>query len=174
MGFADSLQQKTGTEKYVNSGIGVKKPLDRTKLDYNQVAAGFDGFFRPGPRIGVYHLYMPQNCLNMGPHMHPGGELAFVIDGEYFDADMNGGVLRAYPRGSTVFYQAGSTHRPLSRDGSEIFYVAFDGIVFGKDAIDLMMKIKRAEAPEDTVEYALQWMFTPEERQRIMGELFST
>src|SRR3989338_8521499 len=97
MGFVDSLQQKTGTENYVNSGIGQKKQLDRTKLDYNQTGAGFDEFFRLGPKIASYNLFMPQNCLNMGPHMHHGGELAFVIDGEYFDADMRGEILRTYP-----------------------------------------------------------------------------
>jgi len=81
--------------------------------------------------------------------------------------------LQAYPKGSTIFYQTGSTHRPLSRDGAEIFYVAFDGITFGKDAEDLMRKIKKAGTPEDATEYALQWMFSPDERKRIMDELFS-
>jgi len=107
-------------------------------------------------------------CHQQQQHCHPGGELACVEAGEYFDADMQGNVLRTYPEGSIVFYKMGSTHRPLSLTGARLFYIPFDGIIFGKGAEDLMQKMVDKGVREEALQYALFWMFPDEaERQRI-------
>ncbi|TDI46370.1 MAG: hypothetical protein E2P02_05230 [Acidobacteria bacterium] len=103
---------------------------------------------------------MPKGCLQQGPHCHPGGEFSYVVEGEYFDGDMEGGVINTYPAGSVVFYSQGSTHRPLSKEGATILYIPFDGILFGKDPEDLARKMVKVGTAEEAVEYALQWMVT--------------
>ena len=86
------------------------------------------------------------------------GADARALEGEYFDGDMEGGVIHAYPAGSIVFYSQGSTHRPLSKEGARILYIPFDGIIFGKDPEDLARKMVKVGTGEEAVEYALQWM----------------
>ena len=74
--------------------------------------------------------------------------------------------------GSIVFYTRGSTHRPLSETGAEIFYIPFDGIVFGKGAEDLARKMQKVGTSAEALEYTLHWMVEDQnERKRLMDEL---
>ena len=195
MGFVENLGLVTGTEmidgevrlvlprgaeggiglcKYVNSGIGLYRELSREKLDYQMAGEGVSEFLKQGRKFDVRKLNMPANCLDQGPHCHPGGEFAYVNEGEYYDADMAGFPLRTYPRHSFVFYNKGSTHRPLSDEGSEILYMPFDGIVFGKDAEELARKMVKIGTPEEALEYALMWMVPDKNyRQQLMDSLLS-
>jgi len=165
MTFRDQFSQVTGTEAFVNSGVGLSRALDPSKLDFEAVGDGFEEFFRQGPRFSPTFLSMPASCLAQGPHCHPGGEFSYVVEGEYFDADMDGGVIQTYPAGRVVFYSRGSTHRPLSRDGAKILYIPFDGIVFGKDPGDLARKMVKVGTAPEALEYALKWM-VPDPGQR--------
>ncbi len=166
MSFLDSFSQVTRTEKFVNSGVGLARELDPSKLDFDAITDGFENFFHQGPRIMPTMLAMPSNCLDQGPHCHPGGEFSYVVDGEYFDADMEGGVIETYPAGRVVFYSKGSTHRPLSSEGAKILYIPFDGIVFGKDPEDLARKMVKVGTTFEALEYALQWMVSDATRRR--------
>ncbi|RME56989.1 MAG: cupin domain-containing protein [Deltaproteobacteria bacterium] len=164
-----------GTPKFINSGVGLRSVLDRTRLSFETAfdAGERTDFFRQGDRLNPTHLVMPPNCLSQGPHFHPGGEFSYVVSGEYFDADMEGNVLRVYPAGTTVFYARGSSHRPLSQEGAEILYIPFDGIVFGKDPEDLLRRMVRLATPEEAIEYALLWMVPdPKRRQALLDTLF--
>ena len=158
MTFLDGFSQITGTDKFVNSGVGLSRELDPSKIDFDGIGEDFQDFFRQGPRIVPTMLAMPSNCLEQGPHCHPGGEFSYVVEGEYCDADMDGGVIETYPAGRVVFYSKGSTHRPLSSDGAKILYIPFGGIVFGKDPEDLARKMVKVGTAAEAVEYALQWM----------------
>ena len=190
MGFIHTLAKVTGTQRrdahvelingataageyrFFNSGVGLRQELDKAKLVFEAAGEGVGDFFKQGPKFNPTHLNLPANCLSQGPHGHPGGEFSYVIDGGYFDADMEGRVIREYPTGSVVFYAQWSTHRPLSRDGADILYLPFDGIVFGKDAADLAKKMFKIGTKEEALEYALMWMIPDAaERQRLMGEL---
>ena len=192
--FYRSLRQLTGLERveqaevalisgnyrgmplFVNSGVGLTGELDPTLLAENfDRTRGLAEFVRQGGKLSATHLRMPRGCITQGPHMHPGGEISYVIGGEYFDGDMDGKVIQRYPAGSIVFYAAGSTHRPLSRDGAEIFYVSLDGIVFGNDANDLIGKMIRGKekfkTPDEAVEFALRWMIP---NQKLRRELLDS
>lgn len=169
MGFIENLEAKTGTKRFWNSGIGFNKELNVTALDFDAAGEGVAGYFSLGAKFMPTHLNMPENCLTQGPHCHPGGEFAYVVRGEYFDADMQGNPIQTYPAGTTVFYNKFSTHRPLSRTGADLLYMAFDGIVFGKNPEDLAGKMTKIGTPEEAVEYALTWMVLDAgERQRLM------
>ena len=192
MGFVEKLTDLTGSElvdgelslidrtlagvpKFINSGVGLRKLLDRTRLSFE---TAFDpgeenDFFRQGRRFNPTHLVMPPNCLDQGPHFHPGGEFSYVVSGEYFDADLEGNVLRVYPAGTTIFYAKGSSHRPLSREGAEILYIPFDGIVFGADPRDLARRMVKLGTAQEAIEYALLWMLPdPERRNTLLDTLF--
>ena len=172
MTFLDGLSQITGSDKFVNSGVGLSRELDPSKIDFDGIGEDFQDFFRQGPRIVPTMLAMPSNCLEQGPHCHPGGEFSYVVEGEYFDADMDGGVIETYPAGRVVFYSKGSTHRPLSSDGAKILYIPFDGIVFGKDPEDLARKMVKVGTAAEAVEYALQWMVPdPGKRRELQDAL---
>ncbi len=158
MTFLEGFSKITRTDTFVNSGVGLDQELDASKIDYAVIGDSFQDFFRQGARISPTLLSMPKDCLRQGPHCHPGGEFSYVVDGEYFDGDMEGGVIHTYPAGSVVFYSQGSTHRPLSKEGATILYIPFDGILFGKDPEDLARKMVKVGTAEDAVEYALQWM----------------
>ncbi len=158
MNFIEGFSKITRTDTFVNSGVGLQRELDPSKIDFEAIGDGFEDFFHQGARLSPILLSMPENCLQQGPHCHPGGEFSYVVDGEYFDGDMEGGVIQAYPAGSVVFYSRGSTHRPLSKDGARILYIPFDGIVFGKDPEDLARKMVKVAAAEEAVDYALQGM----------------
>ena len=169
MGFIENLEAKTGTEKFWNSGVGLRRSLDTTKLDFDAAGEGVAGYFLLGAKFMPTHLSMPANCLTQDPHCHPGGEFAYVTRGEYFDADMEGNPIQTYTTGTTIFYNNFSTHRPLSREGADIIYIAFDGIVFGKSPEDLAGRMTKIGTTEEAVEYALTWMISDkEERQRLM------
>ena len=99
MPFLDGFSQITGTDNFINSGVGLSRDLDPSKIDFDGIGEGFQDFFRQGPRIMPTMLAMPSDCLEQGPHCHPGGEFSYVVDGEYFDADMDGGVIESYPAG---------------------------------------------------------------------------
>ena len=170
MSYVDNLTRITGTQRFVNSGVGLTRKLDPDQLDFETLGDGFEDFFRQGPRISPTMLSMPENCLDQGPHCHPGGEFSYVVDGAYFDADMEGGVIETYPAGSVVFYSAGSTHRPLSRDGATILYIPFDGIVFGKDPADLARKMVKIGTASEALEYALSWMVPDPGRRKALEQ----
>ena len=171
MGFIENLEAKTGTERYFNSGIGLRRPLDTTTLGFDAAGEGVAEWFSLGKKFMPTHLNMPANCFTQGPHCHPGGEFAYVVEGEYFDADMNGSPIRVYPAGTTVFYNQFSTHRPLSQTGANIIYIAFDGIVFGRNPEDLAGRMQKLGTPEEALEYALTWMIPKkEERQKLMDQ----
>ena len=187
MTFLESLHRVTGTEtsdgstaliagepksepKFINSGVGLGKELKDDELDFDTVGEGFSDFFQQGPRINPTLLNMPPDCLTQGPHCHPGGEFSYVVGGEYFDADMDGGVIESYPAGSLVFYSRGSSHRPLSREGARILYIPFDGIVFGKDPEDLARKMVKVGTPAEAIEYALRWMVPDDARRRELEQ----
>ena len=165
MSFRDSLSKRTGTDGFVNSGVGLSDGLDPSKLDFRIAGEDFGDFFRQGGRFMPTMLNMPVGCLDQGPHCHPGGEFSYVVDGEYFDADMDGGVIETYPAGSVIFYSQGSTHRPLSESGAKILYIPFDGILFGKNAEDLTRKMVKVGTSEEAIEYALRWM-VPDKAER--------
>lgn len=166
MSFLDGFSQITGTERFVNSGVGLTRELDPAKIDFETLGDGFGEFFRQGSRIMPTMLSMPSNCLDQGPHCHPGGEFSYVVEGEYFDADMEGGVIESYPAGRVIFYSKGSTHRPLSKEGARILYIPFDGIVFGKDPQDLARKMVKVGTAEEALEYALTWMVPDATKRR--------
>lgn len=192
MGFYDNLTHITGIEevdgiarligetpfgqiKFHNSGIGLWQLLDRSKLDYKMAGDESAGYFRQGKRFNPTILNMPVNCLDQVPHCHPGGEFAYVVQGEYFDADMEGEVICSYPAGSVVFYNIFSTHRPLSRDGAQILYIPFDGIVFGKDPLDLANKMIKVGTTPAALEYAMTWMVPDKQkRQELIDESIRT
>ncbi len=158
MNFLEGFSKITRTDAFVNSGVGLEQELDPSKIDFAVIRDNFRDFFRQGARISPTLLTMPKGCVQQGPHCHPGGEFSYVVEGEYFDGDMEGGVIHTYPAGSVVFYSQGSTHRPLSKEGARILYIPFDGIIFGKDPEDLAQKMVKAGTAEEAVEYALQWM----------------
>jgi len=80
--------------------------------------------------------------------------------------------VRSYSAGSAVFYNKGSTHRPLSIDGARVLYIPFDGIIFGKSPEDLVAKMHKVGTSEEALEYALHWMVPDEaERRKIMERL---
>ena len=170
MSFLESLTQVTGSEHFVNSGVGLSRVLDASKIDFDTAGEGFSEFFRQGPRILPTMLNLPANCLEQGPHCHPGGEFSYVVEGEYFDADMDGGVIESYPAGRVIFYSRGSTHRPLSKEGAKILYIPFDGIVFGKDPEDLARKMVKVGTSAEALEYALSWMIPDNARRREIQE----
>lgn len=170
MSFLEGLLQITGSEDFINSGVGLSRPLDGAKIDFETAGEGFSEFFRQGPRILPTMLSMPANCLEQGPHCHPGGEFSYVVEGEYFDADMNGDEIETYPAGRVIFYSRGSTHRPLSKEGAKILYIPFDGIVFGKDPEDLARKMVKVGTSAEALEYALRWMIPDRARRRELED----
>ena len=171
MDFLEGFSQITRTDTFVNSGVGLQRELDPSKIDFEAIGDGFEDFFHQGARLSPILLSMPENCLQQGPHCHPGGEFSYVVDGEYFDGDMEGGVIHTYPAGSVVFYSQGSTHRPLSKEGATILYIPFDGILFGKDPEDLARKMVKVGTAEEAVEYALQWMVPDDGKRQELADL---
>lgn len=160
----------TGTLLFLNSGVGLTEPLSReNKPTYQSVGAYSANYFRQGPRFTYTQLHLPPNTLDQPPHCHPGGEIALVLAGEYFDADMQGNPLRTYKQGSRIFYPKGSTHRPLSHTGADIDYTTFDGIVFGENLVDLMGKMERLPKIDDqALEFAILWMVPDPEERRLL------
>jgi hypothetical protein len=174
MNFIEGFSKITRTDTFVNSGVGLEQELDPSQLDFAVIGDSFQDFFRQGARISPTLLSMPKGCLQQGPHCHPGGEFSYVVEGEYFDGDMEGGVIHTYPAGSVVFYSQGSTHRPLSNEGATILYIPFDGILFGKDAEDLARKMVKVGTAEEAVDYALQWMVPDSGMRQELQNTIST
>ena len=192
MGFVDSLNYVTGLEKsrdggvelidgnvygevvFLNSWRGLTRKLEEDKLDFeSELPRDVDPttIFSPGKRLMISNLNMPKGCVQ-GPHCHPGGEFAYVKEGEYYDAFMDGRPRRIYPQGSTVFYRSGSTHRPLSGTGAKIVYIAFDGIIFGENPEKLAEKMVKARTSQEAIEYATTWMVEDkEERKKLMDKI---
>ncbi len=193
MSFLENLEDVTGTEeqdgivtligreipekpRFLNSGRMRLARLDENEFGYQPLfdlrSDNPNHLFRPDEKFNPALLRMPRNYINQKPHCHKGGEFAYVIDGEYFDADMEGSPLVVYPSGSIVFYPRFSTHRPESREGALLFYIPFDGITFGENPEDLARKMVRLGTTEEALEFALMWMVPSEvERQRIMDSL---
>jgi len=81
-GFAEGCAPSLLNTKYVNSGVGLRNPLDSGRLDFEACGDGITEFFSKGRRFTVTNLNIPANCLDQGPHCHPSGEFAYIIDGE--------------------------------------------------------------------------------------------
>ncbi|MBS3152589.1 hypothetical protein J4230_04225 [Candidatus Woesearchaeota archaeon] len=189
MSFIEDLSDVTGTEevsgvvrlidreivgssKFINSGVSLKRKLDESILDFDSTSNNIYDYFSFGSRFRPTRLNMPRNYLGGKPHFHPGGELAYVYDGAYFDADMEGNPIRVYLKGSVIFYPRGSTHRHLSRNGAELLYIPFNGTIFGDNAEDLVNKMVRFSTPQEALEYALLWMVPDNDaRLRLMDKL---
>ena|SRR3989344_4886124 len=156
---------------FLNSGVWLPEsfPLQsliESKTAYQTIGTFATNYFRQGSRLTFTTAYLGPADPEP-PHFHPGGEIAFVRAGEYFDADMDGTCLRTYTEGSKIFYPKGSTHRPLTRDGAYVEFLTFDGIVSGKDAQELLTKMKHVPRTDElALEFALLWM-VPDEEERI-------
>jgi len=163
-----SIEKVTGTDDFFNSGVLDCSKLSRDRMDFLDLGKVFGELVRPGRRLNPTLLNMPRDSLSLPPHCHPGGEIAYVVEGEYFDSDMKGNLIRNYGPGSIVVYGIYSTHRPLSKIGARIFYVPFDGIIFpgksselqAEDAISLLTKMQAfgSPAPGEAIDYARSWM----------------
>ncbi len=162
---------RTGSPTFFNSGIfDVFRTGDSTSSTGNQFAdlgrEFTQQFLKPGPRFNHAYLKMPAGSLNLPPHCHPGGEIATVLEGGYFDADMHGNPIQAYSKGSIVIYGNFSTHRPLSGDGAVISYTTLDGILFPQNsnelvansAQELLGKMEKLGAQKSSLEYARSWL----------------
>src|SRR3989344_1127708 len=101
--FHKTLEKTTGNDNYLNSGVRMSQVLNPSQLDFRTLASGFNEWTTASPRVTLTQLNMPKDCLNLGPHCHPGGELAVVTDGCYFDARIDGSKMWEYPKGSVVF-----------------------------------------------------------------------
>ncbi len=174
MGFVDGLRMKTGTKGYVNSGVIVRKELVFPGARVNMGPIGFREFAAFGDKGYDAELFLDPFYINK-PHLHPGGELGVVLGGMYFDADMEGNPIFEYPKGTTVWYNKFSTHRPLTgKEGARIYYVTFSGFVEKPTSHELIKKAQELQAPEDALLHAISWLITnPLEQQRIMDEVLS-
>lgn len=166
---------QTGEEiapRFFNSGVGLDHDLSGNEIRFETAGKYASHFFRQGQKFNPTLLYLPPRTLKQQPHCHPGGEIAFVVSGSYFDAGMSGNALRGtYEEGDVVFYGKGSTHRPLSHTGAGIFYIPFDGILFADTPSQLLDKMKAATCSDEALEYALHWMLPNKlERERIARE----
>jgi len=56
------------------------------------------------------------------PHMHPGGEVYLVLEGEVYDED------GTYPKGSIVWMNPGTQHTPKTRENTLILVLWPDGV----------------------------------------------
>ncbi len=175
MGFVDSLQQRTGTERYVNSGVISRKEKTFQGAKVLLGVHGFREFTEPGDFGYDAILTLDPNYTNP-PHIHPGGELAVILNGMYFDGNNNGDPLHEYPEGTTVWYNKFSIHRPMTGvEGVRLYYVSFNGFVEKTPLIELLKKAKQLKAPEDAMDNMLRWAAPddPRLRQALMDELFS-
>ena len=188
MALTDKLRDMTGTEiigtklrlidtkltgevNFFNSGVLPTSSLARDRIDFVEIGKGFNELVKPCQRINPTLLNMPSGSLLLPPHCHPGGEIAYVAEGEYFDASILGTPMHTYPAGSIVFYGAFSTHRPLSRTGARIFYVPLDGIIFPGSSSELQTddpqklidKMGKLSAPGPAIGYARMWMLNQAE-----------
>ena len=162
----DRLNNRTGNPTFLNSGVLVTSHLPEDSFSYFDFGKSFTQFVKPVSRINPPFLNMPSDTLALPPHCHPGGEIAFVANGEYFDADISGKPIHNYSSGSIVVYGSFSTHRPLSKTGAKIFYVPLDGILFpgrlaelqADDPVKLLEKMESSGAPKPALDYARSWM----------------
>ncbi len=163
----DKLTKVTGIILlFFNSGVLESSHVSRDKIDFTDIGKGLGDVIKQGPRANHTFLNMSPGSLQLPPHCHPGGEIATVLEGEYFDADISGNRIHSYGPGSIVIYGAFSTHRPLSETGARISYTTLDGILFpGKsmeiqsdDPINLLRKMESAGAPQGALNYARSWM----------------
>ncbi|MBS3145129.1 hypothetical protein J4208_06115 [Candidatus Woesearchaeota archaeon] len=193
--FPQTLTEITGLEKkdgllcllypkfsgkihFLNSGVGLTEdfPVQQfrqpPKTLYQSVGLFATNYFRQGPKLNIARACLAPEDPEP-PHFHPGGEIAKVLVGEYFDADLDGNPFRFYQQGSTVFYSKGSTHRPLTRDGALVEYITFDGLVEGKNAEDLLRLMQATpKTSDEALAYALLWMVPDEEeRTRLRTQL---
>jgi len=56
------------------------------------------------------------------PHMHPGGEVYLVLEGEVYDEE------GTYPKGSIVWMNPGTQHNPKTRENTLILVLWPDGV----------------------------------------------
>jgi|SRR3989344_4735108 len=157
---------------YLNSGVALDKRFSPALFGHESVGLGIEGFFKIGPRFSLTRLNMPANYYLNKPHCHPGGEIAVVLKGSYADVDTTDEAIRVYGEGDVVVYQAGSTHRPVSNTGSEIFYIPMNGIVFADDPRDLLLKMASKKiSSREGIEYAAMWMVKGEKlRDEILRD----
>jgi hypothetical protein len=164
----NKLKQLTGSNQFFNSGVLDTSALSRDRLDFIDMGRDFPDIVKSGERINPTMLNMPPNSFNLPPHCHPSGEIAYVADGEYFDALIDGRRNFTYTKGSVIIYGAFSTHRPLSEVGARIFYIPLDGIIFpgknqemqAEDTVSLLSKMQNAGAPPLALDYARSWMLS--------------
>lgn len=80
---ATATKKPARKPKYINSGVGFKKELNRGKLDfeflYNPKGDSAQDYFRQGEKFNPTHLNMPANCLDQGPHYHPVENLHMLL-----------------------------------------------------------------------------------------------
>ncbi|MGV8142586.1 MAG: hypothetical protein ACP5NS_03030 [Candidatus Pacearchaeota archaeon] len=162
MALTDRFKQVAGTPSFFNSGVLDISGLGRDRTNYVDIGKGFSELVKQGLRVNHTLLYMAPRSLSLPFHCHPGGEIATVIEGEYFDADQSGNRIQVYGPGSVVVYSAFSTHRPLSESGATISYTTLDGILFpGKsmeiqagDMEKLLERMRSAQAPQSALDWA--------------------
>ena len=174
MHFTDDLLQVIRNDRYVNSGVLNLKQVETPGFDLSLGGTGLHQFLHPGSKIYVANLTIHPDSPNNNPHIHPSNELAFIQEGSYFDADMHGNHLQVYRKGSWVWYNQWSSHRPLSVEGAKIAYIAFDGIVMGENPRQLMERAakKGISAHTDALELGLGWLFpVVADRQIILAEV---
>lgn len=172
MGFIDDLEMKTGTDKFINSGVIRRKEMSFEGGKVLLGTHGFREFSRSGDK-GYDALLTLNPHYDQPPHLHPGGELAVVLKGMYFDGNMEGEEIEEYGEGATIWYNQFSTHRPLTgSESAHIYYVSFAGIIMKDSPRELIKKAKEIKAPEDALDHMLEWMITnPKERRLLMEEI---
>lgn len=165
------------SERYINSGVLILKPVPTPGFDLQMGGAGMGACLHPGPKLYVANLTIHPDSPDNEPHIHPSNELAFIQEGSYFDARMDGKPIQEYKTNSWVWYNQWSSHRPLSIEGAKISYIAFDGIVMGENPQQLIERAvkKGIKDHPDALEFALGWLFpNPTDKQRILDEVLRT
>lgn len=76
----------------------------------------------PRARIVLFDVLADATEDAFQGHVHPGGEVFIVVDGEVYDE------FGTYPKGSLVLMGAGSRHAPRTRGRTVIIVVWIDGI----------------------------------------------
>ena len=148
--LVDHMTRLTGTEYYLNSGV----------LDRDDFISDFDKFntltvtdktlgslIQKGARELISRLEIIDTTI-LKPHLHRGGELAFVLSGSYSDINEGGDKLADYSESDVVLYTRGSVHIPMAEKPALIIYRAFDGIYFGAELSDLLSEMQRRGLPQ--------------------------
>ncbi len=178
----EQLTYSTGNSDFINSGVvpRMQPPAGRLKLDVTYFdLSTFLG--APTKRGYMASLTMPPDTRDVAPHFHPGGEIARVLEGSYFDADMGGvpiignnGLPLVYTKGMVVVSTQWSNHMPWSNEGAVLEYFTPGGLVsMNRDGMipegmslqtvaeKTIEAAAKAQAPPDALRYAIGWMINP-------------